>query len=102
MIGNNIIVLVTPRYKYRDKYFKALMPLVVADFVSLQGLGRIFGLFYTFVIAGGALAPMVFGNVSYRLDIRFTVMAIAATALFTLPLALFLRTSVKRSAGHAA
>jgi MFS family permease len=100
LIGNNTIVLITPRYKYRDKYFKALMPLVVADFVSLMRLGRIFGLFYTFVIAGGALAPMVFGKVSDRFDIRFTVMVIAVTALFTLPLALFLRRSVKRTAGR--
>ncbi len=69
----------------------------VADFVSPQRLGRVFGLFYTCVIAGGALAPMVFGNVSDRFDIRFTVMAIAATALVTLPLALCLRKSVNRS-----
>ena len=69
----------------------------VADFVAPQRLGRIFGLFYTFVIAGGAMAPLIFGNISDRFDVRFTVMAIGATALLTLPLALSLRKSVKRS-----
>jgi MFS family permease len=73
----------------------------VADFVSPQRLGRVFGLFYTFVIAGSALAPVVFGNVSDRFDLRFTIMVIAVTALFTLPLALCLRRSVKRTAGHS-
>ncbi|OQY05067.1 MAG: hypothetical protein B6I22_08225 [Desulfobacteraceae bacterium 4572_123] len=71
----------------------------VADFVAPQRLGRVFGLFYTFVIAGGAMAPMIFGNISDRFDIRFTIMVIGATALLTLPLAVSLRKSVKRSVG---
>lgn len=72
----------------------------VADFVAPQRLSRVFGLFYTFVVGGGAMAPMVFGNISDRVDIRFTVMAIGATALITLPLAVSLRKSVKHSTGN--
>ncbi len=73
----------------------------VADFVAPQRLGRVFGLFYTFVVTGGAMAPLIFGNVSDRFGIQFTIMVIGATALFTLPLAVSLRKSVKRSTNRS-
>ena len=46
-----------------------------------------FGLFYTAIIIGAALAPPVFGLLSDAVGVALTVVVIGITALTTLPLA---------------
>ena len=48
---------------------------------------RVFGLFYTAIIIGAALAPPAFGFLSDAVGVDVTVSIIGLTALFTLPLA---------------
>jgi MFS family permease len=59
----------------------------VADFVSASHAPRVFGLFYTAIIIGAALAPPVFGLLSDASGVEVTVVVIGLTALTTLPLA---------------
>jgi len=59
----------------------------VADFVSQTHAPRVFGLFYTAIIIGAALAPPVFGLLSDDVGVALTVVVIGITALTTLPLA---------------
>jgi MFS transporter, FSR family, fosmidomycin resistance protein len=59
----------------------------VADFVSPTHTPRVFGLFYTAIIIGAALAPPVFGLLSDNLGVDLTVVILGLTALTTLPLA---------------
>lgn len=62
----------------------------VADFVLPSHTPRAFGLFYTAIIVGAALAPPVFGLLSDASGVEFTVVVIGLTALSTLPLAFIL------------
>ncbi|MDP7277052.1 MAG: MFS transporter [Planctomycetaceae bacterium] len=63
----------------------------VADFVSPQRRTRAFGVFYTIVIAAGALAPPTFGVVSDRTSVESSLTVVALVALATLPLASLLK-----------
>jgi MFS transporter, FSR family, fosmidomycin resistance protein len=62
----------------------------VADFVSPSHTPRVFGLFYTAIIIGAALAPPVFGLFSDSVGIGLMIVVIGITALTTLPLAYML------------
>lgn len=59
----------------------------VADFVLPSHTPRVFGLFYTAIIVGAALAPPAFGFLSDAVGVEVTVSVIGLTALATLPLA---------------
>jgi len=59
----------------------------VADFVLPSHTPRVFGLFYTAIIVGAALAPPAFGFLSDAAGVDVTVVVIGITALCTLPLA---------------
>lgn len=59
----------------------------VADFVLPPHTPRVFGLFYTAIIIGAALAPPAFGFLSDAMGVDVTISIIGLTALFTLPLA---------------
>jgi len=62
----------------------------VADFVLPSHTPRVFGLFYTAIIIGAALAPPVFGLLSDAAGVELTIAVIGLSALTTLPLALML------------
>lgn len=62
----------------------------VADFVLPSHTPRVFGLFYTAIITGAALAPPVFGLLSDSVGVGLMVVVIGITALITLPLAYML------------
>lgn len=62
----------------------------VADFVLPTHTPRVFGLFYTAIIIGAALAPPVFGSLSDVSGVELTIAIIGMTALTTLPLAFVL------------
>jgi MFS family permease len=62
----------------------------VADFVLPSHAPRVFGLFYTAIIIGAALAPPVFGLLSDAAGVELSVVVIGLTALTTLPLAYML------------
>ena len=62
----------------------------VAEFVLPSHTPRVFGLFYTAIIVGGALAPPVFGALSDVSGVELTVAVLGLTALATLPLAFLL------------
>ena len=59
----------------------------VADFVDTHRVGRVFGLFYTFVIAAAAVAPPIMGRISDILGVDDSVRMIGWIALCTLPMA---------------
>lgn len=62
----------------------------VPDVCAADSRGRAFGIFYTATIGAGALAPIAFGSLSDHVGLWPMTICIAATALFTLPLALSL------------
>ena len=62
----------------------------VGDFVSSNRLARAFGLFYTFVIASGAVAPPIMGGVSDLLSLDETIGLTGWVALSTVPMAYIL------------
>lgn len=62
----------------------------VADFALPSHTPRVFGLFYTAIIIGGAVAPPVFGWFSDVAGVEPTVVVVGLTALATLPLAFML------------
>ncbi len=59
----------------------------VADFVYPERQARAFGMFYTVVIATGAIAPPVFGVVSDFASIEMAMVAVAVIPLLAIPLA---------------
>ncbi len=69
----------------------------VADFVSQTHTPRVFGLFYTAIIIGAALAPPVFGLLSDAVGVALTVVVIGITAITTLPLAYMLSKELQPS-----
>ena len=69
----------------------------VADFVLPTHTPRVFGLFYTAIIIGAALAPPTFGLLSDTSGVELTVVVIGLTALATLPLAYMLSTELPSS-----
>ena len=62
----------------------------VADFVSPHRIARVFGLFYTFVIASAAISPPIMGRISDMLGLDKSIRLIACIALLTVPMALAL------------
>lgn len=62
----------------------------VGDFVSPRRIARVFGLFYTFVIAAAAVAPPIMGRISDVLGVEESIRMIGWTALVTVPLAFVL------------
>ena len=62
----------------------------VVDFVVPQRQARAFGLFYTVVIASGAIAPVGYGFLSDMTSIRQTMTTIGIVAIATIPLAILM------------
>jgi len=62
----------------------------VADCVSPHRIARVFGLFYTFVIASAAISPPIMGRISDMLGLDKSIRLIACIALVTVPMALAL------------
>ncbi len=62
----------------------------VGEFVSPRRIARVFGLFYTFVIAAAAVAPPIMGRVSDMLGVEASIRMIGWIALVTVPLAFVL------------
>jgi FSR family fosmidomycin resistance protein-like MFS transporter len=74
----------------------------VAEFVREDRQSRSFGLFYTLGSAAGATSPLVFGLVSDAAGVPSALLAIAALAIVTLPIALLLDPHIaKRGAARA-
>ena len=70
----------------------------VADFVHPHGQARAFGVFYTLVIATGAVAPPLFGVVSDFTSVEAAMIAVAIIPLTGIPLA----RQVVKNLAHAA
>ncbi len=68
----------------------------VADFVDSERQSRAYGLFYTFGVGSGAVAPAVFGVLSDAHGISVTMFALAAGALATLPACVVLSSAIKQ------
>lgn len=68
----------------------------VPDFVSPEKHQRAFGIFYTGTIGSGALAPTLYGLIGDRFGISPTLAAVAAAVLLTIPLALLLRSALRK------
>ena len=62
----------------------------VVDFVEPQRQARAFGLFYTLVIASGAVSPLIFGLLSDVTSVPATVATIGIVVLTTIPLTILL------------
>ena len=62
----------------------------VGDFVNPHRIARVFGLFYTFVIAAAAVAPPIMGRISDMLGVEGGIRLIGWVALATVPLAFIL------------
>ena len=62
----------------------------VGDFVRPQRIARVFGLFYTFVIAAAAAAPPIMGRISDMMGVEESIRLIGWFALVTVPLAFIL------------
>jgi len=73
----------------------------VADLVVPERRSRAYGLFYTFGIGSGALAPAVYGLLSDWIGVPRTLAVIGLLVLGTLPLAPFLRLPVLRGPSRA-
>jgi FSR family fosmidomycin resistance protein-like MFS transporter len=58
----------------------------VSDFIAPERRARGFGLFYTMVVGGGAIAPFMFGMLSDVSGVTITLSVVALLALSTLPL----------------
>ncbi|MFC1876026.1 MFS transporter [Thermodesulfobacteriota bacterium] len=70
---------------------------MVSDFVDTHSVARAFGLFYTFVFAGAAVAPPIMGRVSDMLGVDDSIRMIGWIALSTIPMAVFLSRKISRN-----
>jgi MFS family permease len=70
----------------------------VPQFIAPQTRERAFGIFYTGTLGSGALSPTVSGLVGDLVGPANAVAAVAALVLATVPLALFLRRSMRAQA----
>ena len=68
----------------------------VAELVTAERRARAFGLFYTFTIGAGALAPMAYGFLGDALGLERAVAIVACMVLLVLPLTLWLRPAIVR------
>ena len=71
----------------------------VGDFVSSQRIARVFGLFYTFVIAAAAVAPPMMGLISDMLGVDESIRLIGWAALCAIPLAYILSRQMATQGG---
>ncbi len=69
----------------------------VAEIITPEGRSRGYGLYYAITLGSGAVAPMMYGAVTDRLGLSFTLAAVAGMALLTLPLSRFLSPAVASS-----
>ncbi len=68
----------------------------VPDLAPHGDKGRAFALFYTAVIGSGGLAPIVYGAIADHSDRTVGILAAAATAALIVPMALRLRSALRR------
>ena len=68
----------------------------VAELVTPQRRARAFGLFYTFTIGAGAVAPMAYGFLGDAIGLERAIAVVACVVLLVLPLTLLLRPAVAR------
>lgn len=66
----------------------------VADYVSADRQARAYGIFYTVVIASGAVSPVACGVLSDLISLEAALATVAAMALVALPLSWLLREPV--------
>ena len=69
----------------------------VAEFVNENKRTRAFGLFYTVGVASSALAPTVSGAVSDGIGLENAIIIVAVLATTTIPLAVLLRSALRRA-----
>jgi MFS family permease len=63
----------------------------VADYVTPEHQARAFGVFYTVVIASGAVSPVACGVLSDLTNLDFALAAVAVVALLAIPLSFQLK-----------
>ncbi len=63
----------------------------VPETVAKDRIARAFGIFYTFSMTGGAVAPFLFGFLSDQLTLDWALRILAAAVLLIVPLTLTLR-----------
>jgi FSR family fosmidomycin resistance protein-like MFS transporter len=68
----------------------------VAELVTPERRARAFGLFYTFTIGAGAIAPMAYGFLSDAIGLERAIAVVACVVLLVLPLTVWLRPAVAR------
>jgi FSR family fosmidomycin resistance protein-like MFS transporter len=68
----------------------------VAELVTPARRARAFGLFYTFTIGAGAIAPMAYGFLGDAVGLERAIAVVACVVLLVLPLTLLLRPAVAR------
>ena len=68
----------------------------VAELVTPERRARAFGLFYTFTIGAGALAPMAYGFIGDALGLERAIAMVGCMVLLVLPLTLWLRPAIMR------
>ncbi len=68
----------------------------VAELVTPLRRARAFGLFYTFTIGAGAVAPMAYGFLGDAIGLERAIAVVACVVLLVLPLTLLLRPAVAR------
>jgi len=68
----------------------------VAELVTPARRARAFGLFYTFTIGAGAVAPMAYGFLGDAIGLERAIAVVACVVLLVLPLTLWLRPAVAR------
>ena len=69
----------------------------VPELTSIDRTERAFALFYTGVIASGALAPVAYGFLGDRIGVRGATVSLAVTALVIFPLAAALRPHLRKT-----
>ena len=68
----------------------------VAELVTPERRARAFGLFYTFTIGAGAIAPMAYGFLGDAIGLERAIAVVACVVLLVLPLTILLRPAVAR------
>jgi MFS family permease len=68
----------------------------VAELVTPGRRARAFGLFYTFTIGAGAIAPMAYGFLGDAIGLERAISVVACVVLLVLPLTILLRPAVAR------
>jgi len=69
----------------------------VGDLVEPERVSRAFGLFYTLGSASGVVAPVAYGLLADQIGVAATMVAAAAIVMLTLPLCMWLSTSLGRA-----